>query len=81
MLSFWPPLKRASCQTAYSLPFARLTPMSGMISPVRTGAPVSGSVIEIVLSRSMRNGPDQLTPLSVERSTRTVAPRSLSVFG
>jgi hypothetical protein len=43
-------------------------------------SPVSGSVTPMDCSRSTRIGPDQLRPLSVERSTRTVQPRSLSVF-
>ena len=80
MLSNCPPLKRASCQTAYSRPLAGSTATSGMMSPVRTSSPVSGSVTPIVCSRSTRTGPDQLRPLSVERSTRTVQPRSWLVF-
>src|SRR5262249_60545379 len=82
MLSYWPPLKRASFQTAYRLPFLGSTavewPME--ITPIPT--PLSGSVTpahqtwSCGLFGSLRGimartfvGPDQVWPLSVDRIT------------
>src|SRR5215813_3997453 len=80
MLSWAKLLKRLSCQTMYRLPLAgldapRSTATSGMMSPVRTRAPVSGSLTPFcsgsnrafVSSLSTMIGPDQVAPLSDER--------------
>ena len=76
--SYWKSPKRASCHTAYSLPLrVGSTATSGMMSPVLTSSPVSGSVMAIVCSLSTRIGADHVSPSSFERSTLTVQARSL----
>src|SRR6266487_2080669 len=74
-MSSWAPLlKRPSSQTAYRVPVVRSTAMSGRPSLVRTGAPVSGSVTATDMSFEMMIGCDQVTPLSVERTTASKKP-------
>src|SRR6266536_2432035 len=51
-----------------------------MMSPVRTGSPVSGSVTPIVSRRSTRIDRDQVRPLSADRMIRTLNPRSFFAF-
>ena len=51
-----------------------------MMSPVLTASPVSGSVMPIACSLSTRIEPDHVCPLSLERSTLTVHPRSFFEF-
>jgi hypothetical protein len=45
--------------------------MSGMMSPVRTPCPVSGSKTPTVSTRLTLIGADHVTPRSVERRTET----------
>src|SRR5437868_10173820 len=74
------PVKRLSCQTTYNAPLVASTAISWMMSPVRTGAPVVGSVTEVRATLLTVVGPDQVAPLSVERSTATLTPRTLWAF-
>ena len=64
--SKWPPLKRESCQTAYSWPVAGSMAGSGMMSPVRTASPVLGSVTPTVCMFAMTFGLVQVFPPSVD---------------
>src|SRR5947207_8990286 len=75
------PLKRVSCQTAYSLPLLRSTAISGMPPSARIGRPVSGSnAPRSRLAATTVDVLDQVTPLSVDLMMLMLSPRWLSEF-